>query len=204
MKWLPKATWRGLRADIARTLSHKSLKPVAAPVLIAEFKRAVDPAIKGSNLPREFAAQALEVVADESCFDEIAELALDPKYGEARTSLAFVLARLKHPRRDEVLVALLDDDWMCSLAIDNIGKKGLYHLRDKVEPFAQSDDKDVRKLVAKTLERLGKAEARAAEKARKAKAKAKAKAAEKARKAAERKANKPRSTTSRRSGQAGS
>ncbi|MCB9762668.1 MAG: hypothetical protein H6739_22905 [Alphaproteobacteria bacterium] len=189
MRWLPKLTWHGLRDDIARTLSHKSLRPVAAPVLIAEFKREIDPTVKGSDLPRFSVARALETVADESHFDAIAELALDPRYGEPRSRLAYALARLKHPRRDEVLVALLDDDWMYSLAIDNIGKKGLYHLRDRVVPFAQSDDKDIRKLVAKTLERLDKAEA---------------KASENTHKAAERKASKPRSTNSRRSGQAAS
>ncbi|MCB9762541.1 MAG: HEAT repeat domain-containing protein [Alphaproteobacteria bacterium] len=168
MKWLPKMSWPPLRSDIARTLSHKSLKPVAAPVLIAEFKREVDPTVKSSGLSREAAAIALEVVADESFFDQIAELALAPSYGELREPLVDALAKMKHPRRAEVLEALLDDEHMCWAAIDNIGKKGFYELRDKVKPFLQTEDKRLRKLVEKSLERLDKAEAKAAEKARKA------------------------------------
>jgi hypothetical protein len=52
---------------------------------------------------------ALEVLADDSSFDELAELARDRRYGMARQMIVLGLGRSKRPEAVEVLVGLVDD-----------------------------------------------------------------------------------------------
>src|SRR5262249_28304909 len=113
-------------------LSDRWAKPIAAPALIEEFIRADD---SSSGRLRWTIANALEVVADDSVFDDIVRLLRDKKCGKARQMLALALGNMK--RRDAVLVLteLLQDDEVAGHAIIALGKLKAKEARSAVEPF---------------------------------------------------------------------
>lgn len=85
---------------LVRSLSVPAARGVAGPVLVEQFRRVDDPSGLGI---RWVIANALSVVADDSVFDDLVELARDRSYGRAREMLMLELAQTMHPRQ-----------WTCS------------------------------------------------------------------------------------------
>jgi hypothetical protein len=107
--WLPQVTDRRVKEEIVRALTVPWARPAATGPMIDEFRRvdaSVDPT--GTGL-RWVIGDALEVLADDSSFDELAELVRDPRYGKARQMVVLGLGRSKRPEAVEVLVGLVDD-----------------------------------------------------------------------------------------------
>lgn len=65
---------------------------------------------------------ALSVVADDSHFDELAELARDRRYGTARQMIVHGLGRSRHPAAVGLLIELLADDDIAAHAAIALGK----------------------------------------------------------------------------------
>src|SRR5438477_5442439 len=101
IEWLPRISNPAVKADVAHALSVKWAKPAAIPVLLHEFERADD------DILRWAIANALEVVADDSAFDQIARWAVDPQYGDARQMLVLALGHMKNPAAFGILIGLL-------------------------------------------------------------------------------------------------
>jgi len=92
LHWLPRMQNVAVRDEIAWALAVPWAKPTAAPALIEEFKHPpADP--KGHY--RRSVGNALRLTADDTFFDEIADLAVDPKYGTARDSFVIWLGKSK-------------------------------------------------------------------------------------------------------------
>ena len=159
MDWLAHLEERGvalhalpkLREGIVRALTVREARPVAAPLLIGEFRAA---ALGDSLLGWEI-GNALGVVADDSCFAEIAELVREPSYGTARQMLAMeALGRMKEPDATTVLLELLNDTGVNGHAIAGLAKRRDERARPAFERFLDDERAWVRKEAKKGLTRL--------------------------------------------------
>lgn len=175
LRWLPRMENLDIKEAIVRALTDKAAKPLAAPALIEEFRKAAITQ-EARMLDLKWAiGNALSVVADDSVFDDLVELLTDERHGAARELLALALLNMKRPqnraRAEEILIHLADKstgegpnaDFTPVYAVRALGRmkssKGKAHVRR----FLEHPDPDVRKAARKALERIEKAEAGARE-----------------------------------------
>jgi HEAT repeat protein len=160
MDWLAHLEERGvaihelpkLREGVVRSLTVREARPIAAPLLIDEFRAAAD---RGDSLLGWEIGNALGVVTDDSCFAEIAELAREPSYGVARQMLAMeALGRMKKPEATTVLLGLLNDAGVNGHAIAGLAKRSDERARPAFEQFLDDERAWVRKEAKKGLARL--------------------------------------------------
>ncbi len=78
---------------------------------------------------------ALSVVADDSVFEDLVELAKDQRHGRAREMLMLALGRMKNPRAAAVLMELLDDDEVVGHAVIGLGNLRAEKARPLLERF---------------------------------------------------------------------
>jgi hypothetical protein len=140
-----------VREGLVRALSVPAARPVAAPALIEEFRRASDPSETGLGW---VVGNALSVVADDSVFDEIAALAQDPGYGKARQMIVLGLGRSKDPRAVPLLVGLLGDGDVVAHAVMALGRLSPPGVRPAVERLLNHPQALVRREAKKALARL--------------------------------------------------
>ncbi len=148
IEWLPRVSNPDVKADVVRALSVKWAKPAAIPVLLREFERAEDDQLRWAI------ANALEVVADDSAFDEIAAWAADRRYTDARQMLVLALGHMRNPAAFDVLLGLLNDETVAGHAVMGLGNLRDARARSALEPFLNSDRKWVRGEARKALKKL--------------------------------------------------
>ena len=157
LDWLPRVKTPGVKDNIVRALTTKWAKPDAAPLLIEVFKDQ-NPEY---TLGMKFAVcNALYYTSDESHFDEIVEIALDPKYGLGRAKLASVIRKMKNPDAKKVLVQLLDDEELlvAGQALKELRKKPTFALgaEEKIEKFLNHTESWARKEARLALDKIEK------------------------------------------------
>jgi HEAT repeat protein len=111
----------GLLDVLSRALAVPAARPTAANPLVARFKTVDDPS--GLGL-RWTIGNALEVVQDDSVFDQIIELASDPSFGRARQMVVLGLRRSRDPRAVPFLISLLKDNDVAAHAAKALGRLG--------------------------------------------------------------------------------
>jgi HEAT repeat protein len=142
-----------VREGLVRALTIPAARPAAAPALLAQFRAVADPTGVG---PRWVIGNALEVVADDSVFEEVAALARDRSYGRARQMPVLGLGRSRDPRAVPLLVELLDDPDVAAHAAMALGKLGAPAARPALERLAAGGATPAaRKEAKKALARLG-------------------------------------------------
>ena len=150
LKWLPLIENLDVKESIVRALTVPSAKPVAAPELISEFKKA-----NSESTSFKWAiANALAIVADDSVFPEIVRLVLDTRHGKAREMLAVALGNMKDPQAQDILIDLLDDDVVTGHAIMALGKLRSKRAHHKIESYLLHPKPWVRKEAKKALSRI--------------------------------------------------
>ena len=149
---VPAADREKVREGLVRALTVPAARPSAAPVLIEQFRRVADPSGLG---PRWVIGNALEVVADDSVFDEVAAIVRDPSFGKARQMVVLGLARSKEPRAVPLLVELLDDDDVAAHAAMALGKLKAGEARSALERHLESAQPLLRREAKKALAKLG-------------------------------------------------
>jgi len=107
IEWLSRVDDLDVKESIVRALTTEWAKPEAARPLIVEFREA--PPEEEFGLKWTI-ANAIEVVADESVFDDIVALVEDKKHGRAREMLAEALGNVQDPRAISVLISLLNEE----------------------------------------------------------------------------------------------
>lgn len=137
-----------LREGIVRALSVPEARPVAAPLLIDQFQQVADPTL------RWVIGNALGVVADDTVFDRVAELAMQTKYGTARQMVVLGFARSKKPEAVPLLVELLDDDDVAAHAAIALGRLKATEARPALERQLENPRPLVRREARKALARL--------------------------------------------------
>jgi hypothetical protein len=136
---------------LVRALTVPEAAPLATPTLLELFRTVED----GSGMGlRWVVGNALSVVADDSFFDEIAELIRRREYGKARQMLVLGLARSKDPRVVPLLVEMLGDDDVAAHSVIALGKLRSAGVRRPVEALLQHSSALVRREAKKTLRRL--------------------------------------------------
>lgn len=141
VKWLPLTCDTRAKEAIVRALSVPSARPDAARSLIMEFLRSTD---DQAGL-RWAIGNALEVVADESVFDDLVALAKDQRHGKAREMLTLALGNMTDPRAVDVLLDLLKDEEVAGHAVMALGKLSPSKARSALEPFLRDPRPWVRK-----------------------------------------------------------
>lgn len=110
---------RKVKGEIVRALSVPWAKPVATGPLIEEFKHAEDET--GMGL-RWTVGNALEVLWDDSRFDELVALTRDESFGKAREMVTLGLGRSKKPEAAVVAIELLEDPVVSGHAVKALRK----------------------------------------------------------------------------------
>jgi HEAT repeat protein len=151
LAWLPRMLNPDVKEDIVRALSVKWARPVAAPALVVEFKKANGP--NQSSL-RWAIGNALEVVADDSVFEDLIRISIDRRFGNARQMVVQGLGKMKNPRTVAILVRLLDDEDVSAHAIFALGKLRAVEARSAIEPFLDHSRSLLRKEARKALAKI--------------------------------------------------
>jgi PBS lyase HEAT-like repeat len=149
---VPTADRDRVREGLVRALTVPAARPSAAPVLLGEFRRVSDPTGLGA---RWVIGNALEVVADDSVFDEVAAIVRDPAFGRARQMVVLGLARSKDRRAVPLLIELLDHEDVAAQAAMALGKLRAVEARSALERQLESPQPLVRREARKALAKLG-------------------------------------------------
>ena len=150
VKWLPRATYDGVRGDIVDSLGVP-WAPAAAPALIVEFRRAQP----GSGPGRRWSiAAALAESATDDVIDEIVELVRDRGYGDDRQMLALALGRMRDPRAVDVLLDLGREGDLAGHVAIALGRLRAAAARPLLEDLARHPVPWVRREAAKALKRI--------------------------------------------------
>jgi HEAT repeat protein len=151
LRWLPRASDPSAKEAVVKVLSVPWAKPLAAPVLIDEFKRLPDDT--GTGL-RWTIGNALAIVADDEVFDDIVALLRDRRYGRAREMLALSLGNVRDPRAVDVLIELLQDDDVAGHAVIALGELRASRAVTYVEQLLSHPKAWVRKEARKALVKM--------------------------------------------------
>lgn len=151
VRWLPEIDEPSVKEDIIRTLSVPWAAPEATRTLLEEFH---------SRATREdrlgwVIGNALEVIADDSVFEEVVAIATDKHYGRSREMVVAALGNMKNPKAKEILIELLDDEEVAGYAVMGLGKLKAKEAKDKIEPFLKHPQEWVRKEAKKALAKIG-------------------------------------------------
>lgn len=150
--WLPKVDNLDVKEAIVRALSVRWAKPDAAPELISELEKLRDAPYHGIKWA---IGNALSVVADDSVYQKIEELAREPVYGSARQMIAVALGNMKNPRAVDVLIELLQDEEVAGHILIALRKLKAEKARPHIERFLHHPKTWVRNEAKKALAKLG-------------------------------------------------
>jgi HEAT repeat protein len=156
IEWLPKVKSDRMKEGIARALTVKGTGKKAAHALIEEFQK-----LKADSPSKEAAkwaiANALSIVADKSCFNDLAQLLKDKRHGKTRQMLANALGITKDERAVDVLIEVLDDADVQVNAIMTLGKLKAKKARPVIERFLVHNEKWVQNEVKKAISKIDEA-----------------------------------------------
>ena len=153
LRWLPAISDLGVKSSIVRALSVPWAGADVAHGLLAEFRAVHDGPASGLKWT---IGNALEIVADDTVFDEIAELVQDKKHGKSREMLAVALGNMKNPAAADLLIALLSDAEIAGHAIMGLRRLRAAKARSNIEPFLNHPDTWVREEARKALAGISK------------------------------------------------
>jgi HEAT repeat protein len=151
LKWLSRMQNRDVKEDIIRALSAPWAKPEVVPLFVEEFRRCEDDDLRWAI------GNGLEMLAEESMFETLAELAQDRRYGRARQMVVLALGKIKNPRAADILISQLDDREVGIMAITALGKLKAKGARHHIEKFLADPIADYRREAKKALTKIDKA-----------------------------------------------
>ena len=120
----------------------------ATPLLIDEFKKADTESLRWAI------GNALNIIADDSSYDSIVQLACDTRYGKAREMVTLALGDMKNPVAMDILRQLLKDEVVCGYAVMALGKLKAHQARSDLVPFLSHEKPWIRAEATKALKRL--------------------------------------------------
>lgn len=158
LRLLPDVTDERIKEGVVRALTIKEARGIAAKPLIREFIQipGYDPTSSLSVILKWAIANALSVVADDSVFEEIAELVRDKRHGKAREMLAVAMGNMKDTQAVDVLIELMNDDEVAGHAIIALGKLKALRTRPYIERFLNHPKAWIRKEAKRALEKIDK------------------------------------------------
>lgn len=137
------------REGLVRALTVAEARPIAAPVLLREFKKA-----KSSPSLCWAIGNALSVVATQDYLDDLLDLVQDKDYGTGRREIVSSLGRYRDARVVPVLTNLLQDNDVSAHALEALRRLKPPDIRRWVEPLLHDPRPLVRREAHKTLAKL--------------------------------------------------
>lgn len=153
LKWLPTVPLEE-KQGIVRALSVPWAKSQALDPLIALFQAEPVPSDPMGESLRWALGNALEVLWDDSRFDELVALTTDKRFGKAREMVVLGMGRSKRPEAVDVLIRHLDDPVVSGHAVKALGKLRDPRARAGLESMTTDRRVWVRKAAEKALSRL--------------------------------------------------
>lgn len=150
LEWLRKARTPMMQRAVARTLTNPSAKGAAMPALVDAFRNFTDEA--GT---RWAVGNSIQTAYVDTYFDDVAALALDPRYGRARQMVALALGKSKRPEAVDVLLQLMDDHDISGHVVFALSKRSNPRAREALEEKLTDDRPWVRKKAALGLRKIG-------------------------------------------------
>ncbi len=149
IEWLRKVRTPAMQRAVVRTLTNPSAKGTAMPALIEAFRNFPDEADT-----RWAVGNSIETAYVDTYFDDVAALALDRQYGDARQMVALALGKSKRPEAVDVLLQLMDDHDISGHAVSALSKRPNPRARAAFEEQLTDDRPWVRKKAALGLKKL--------------------------------------------------
>lgn len=130
LRWLTRVSYLPLAVDIVHVVSVGRFKKLVVPELLKLFRN--PPKVQhltssgswadATEQLRATLGDNLSKFAGPALSDDLIALALERKYGEARSSIVSALPRTRDPRVQQILENLIDDPSVGALAIKALGK----------------------------------------------------------------------------------
>jgi HEAT repeat protein len=159
LEWIPRISNWSVKEELIRSLARKEAKPKAAPLLIKEFLKEPRPANESANA-RWVIGNSLDVVADDSVYKEMVEIAQDRRFGKGRQMVVRGLKNMRNPEVVDVLVGLLDDEIVTVHALSALRLMGATKARPEIQRFLTHENVYCRNEAKKAIEKFDKLEAR--------------------------------------------
>jgi hypothetical protein len=145
------------KETIARALTLKGARPVAAKPLITEFL-SHNPQSKSEEHSKWAIGNALALTGDDSAFDSISAILRDKSHGWTRSGMILSLPNMRKRREDAFQLALElagdEDASVSNLAMIALGDFRDIRARPVVESFLQHSDSWVRKKAKQALAKI--------------------------------------------------
>jgi hypothetical protein len=149
---LPRVVDLRIREAVARALTVREARPLAAGVLWSEYRGA--PVRNHREQQVKWAlGHALGAASDDSVFAAVASLLRERSHGWTRTGLVYAMRHMHAHRKESValLLDLLEDPDCAADAAIALAKLGEGSSRKRMEPFLQHPDPWVRMEVQRAL-----------------------------------------------------
>lgn len=151
LDWLPRVQNEHVKETIARQLKTPNAKSIATLPLIEQFRTSQHQSVKWAI------GETLQYVADRSQYDDLVDLAADPRHGQARGMLVDMLWRVKTDRADQAILAALDQPGVCRSAMSAARRRfGNETARHHIARLVDHSDKGVRKAARDQLKQIDK------------------------------------------------
>lgn len=144
-----------IKEGVARALTIKNAGKEVAKALIKEFE-----SYKTSTESEEYTkwaiANAILVVADNSFFEDIVNFIQNKEYGSGMVGgmLVKAIAKMKNPRRKEVLLELLMDNDLKGFAIAESGKLKYKEALPLIKKYLNCEEDWIRKEAEKAVKKI--------------------------------------------------
>jgi hypothetical protein len=141
--------------EVVRALSVPWAKPDATAPMILTFKTV--PVTPGAplNSLRWAVGNALDVLWDDTYFDDLVDLVRDRSFARDREMIVLGLGRSRMPEVGAVLIGLLDDPTVSGYAVKALRKLKIPQARGGLERMLGDDRAWVRKEAQRALAALG-------------------------------------------------
>jgi HEAT repeat protein len=148
--WLPQVRYVPLKLDIVSVLGLLPDSPLVANALVEEFAKPEEEQVRWSI------GSAIEGIANDSMFADVARLVRRTDFGRDRQMLALALGKMNRERALPVLLELLDDDDIVGHAASALRKLHPPEARAKLETLIDHPRAWVRREVRKAIAAIDK------------------------------------------------
>ena len=149
-----------IKEGVARALTVKEARGLAAPPLLREFEAIPPDASQSRQHLKSAIGNALTVVATRDVLEEIVRMAANPAHGWPRDSLLDILGKrqMRDARSPAILLAALDDPWpgVVVAAAASLAKLGIRDARPRISRLLDHSDSLIRRKAKAALARLDK------------------------------------------------
>lgn len=154
LKWLRVVENQNVKEDIIRTLSAPWARSDVWPAFLEQFRSTDNEHI------RWVLGNGIGLVARQSDFETLDELARDRRFGSGRLMIVLALGRMKDPRAIDTLIGLLEDPQVLMTAIMALGKLKVERARDRVADFLNDPNPDICREAKKALAAIDRGKAK--------------------------------------------